>query len=96
MGLASRYVSGYLRTNPPPGKPRLVGADASHAWTSCWCGPLGWIDIDTTNDCFVGDSYVTIAWGRDYGDLCPIQGVFIGGGEHRIEVSVDMSLAANS
>ena len=91
MGLAARYTSGYLRTNPPPGKPRLVGADASHAWCSAWCGPLGWVDFDPTNNCLLNDSYVTIAWGRDYGDVCPIQGVFVGGGEHSIGVSVDVA-----
>jgi len=91
MGLAARYTSGYLRTSPPPGKPRLIGADASHAWCSCWCGPFGWVDFDPTNNCMVGDSYVTIAWGRDYGDVCPIQGVFVGTGEHRIGVSVDVA-----
>jgi transglutaminase-like putative cysteine protease len=91
MGLAARYVSGYLRTTPPAGKPRLVGADASHAWCSAWCGPLGWVDFDPTNNCLVGGSYVTIAWGRDYGDVCPIQGVFVGGGDHRITVSVDVA-----
>lgn len=91
LGLAARYTSGYLRTTPPPGKPRLVGADASHAWCSCWCGPLGWVDFDPTNNCLVSDSYVTIAWGRDYDDVCPIQGVFVGTGEHRIGVSVDVA-----
>lgn len=94
MGLAARYTSGYLRTTPPPGKPRLVGADASHAWCSCWCGPLGWIDFDPTNNCFTSDSHVTIAFGRDYGDVCPIQGVFVGGGEHTIGVSVDVAPVA--
>jgi transglutaminase-like putative cysteine protease len=91
MGLAARYTSGYLRTTPPPGQERLVGADASHAWCSCWCGSLGWIDFDPTNDRLVDDSYITIAWGRDYGDVCPIQGVFVGQGEHRIRVSVDVA-----
>ncbi len=91
MGMAARYTSGYLRTTPPPGKPRLIGADASHAWCSAWCGPLGWIDIDPTNNCLIGESYITIAWGRDYGDVCPIQGVFVGGGEHHINVSVDVA-----
>ena len=91
MGLAARYTSGYLRTTPPPGKARLVGADASHAWCSAWCGPLGWIDFDPTNNCLASDSHVTIAWGRDYGDVCPIQGVFVGGGDHRISVSVDVA-----
>lgn len=94
MGLAARYTSGYLRTTPPPGKPRLVGADASHAWCSCWCGPRGWIDFDPTNNCFTSDSHVTIAFGRDYGDVCPIQGVFVGGGEHTIGVSVDVAPVA--
>ncbi len=93
MGLAARYVSGYLRTIPPAGKPRLVGADASHAWCAVWCGPMGWLDFDPTNNCPVSDSHVTIGWGRDYGDVCPIQGVFVGGGEHRIAVSVDVAPA---
>lgn len=92
MGLAARYTSGYLRTLPPPGRPRLIGADASHAWGAAWCGPLGWIDFDPTNNCLLSDNYVTIAWGRDYGDVCPIQGVFVGGGEHRINVSVDVAV----
>jgi len=94
LGLAARYTSGYLRTLPPPGKPRLVGADASHAWCSCWCGPVGWIDFDPTNNCFTSDSHVTIAFGRDYGDVCPIQGVFVGGGEHKIGVSVEVAPVA--
>jgi transglutaminase-like putative cysteine protease len=91
MGLPARYTSGYLRTAPPPGKPRLVGADVSHAWCAAWCGPLGWIDFDPTNNRLVDDSYVTVAWGRDYSDVCPIQGVFVGGGEHRMGVSVDVA-----
>ena len=90
MGLPCRYVSGYLRTTPPPGKPRLVGADASHAWASAYCGPLGWVDFDPTNNTLIGASHVTIAWGRDYSDVCPIQGVFVGGGEHSMGVSVDV------
>jgi transglutaminase-like putative cysteine protease len=91
IGLPGRYVSGYLRTTPPPGKPRLVGADASHAWASCWCGELGWVDFDPTNNCLVSDNHITTAWGRDYGDVCPIQGVFVGGGEHTMGVSVDVA-----
>jgi transglutaminase-like putative cysteine protease len=90
LGLAARYVSGYVSTTPPPGKPRLQGADASHAWVSVYCGPLGWVDFDPTNDCVVGESHVTIGWGRDYGDVCPIQGVFVGGGEHKMSVAVDV------
>lgn len=93
LGLPSRYVSGYLRTTPPPGKPRLVGADASHAWASAYCGPLGWVDFDPTNNALLSESHVTIAWGRDYGDVCPIQGVFVGGGEHSMGVNVDVTPA---
>lgn len=90
MGLPCRYVSGYLRTTPPPGKPRMIGADASHAWASVHCGPLGWVDFDPTNNALIGESHISIGWGRDYGDVCPIQGVFVGGGEHSMGVSVDV------
>ncbi|MEZ6059573.1 MAG: transglutaminase family protein [Planctomycetaceae bacterium] len=90
VGLAARYVSGYLRTFPPPGKPRLVGADASHAWLSVFCGELGWLDVDPTNNMLVRDEHITLAWGRDYGDVPPLTGVFIGGGQHRMSVSVDV------
>jgi transglutaminase-like putative cysteine protease len=91
FGLAARYVSGYVSTLPPPGMPRLAGADASHAWISAYCGPLlGWIDFDPTNDAVVGESHITIGWGRDYGDACPIQGVFVGGGHHSMHVGVDV------
>ena len=90
MGLPCRYVSGYLRTTPPPGKPRMVGADASHAWASVYCGPLGWVDFDPTNNALAGQSHISIAWGRDYGDVCPLQGVFVGGGEHSMGVNVDV------
>jgi transglutaminase-like putative cysteine protease len=90
LGLPARYVSGYLQTTPPPGKPRLVGADASHAWLSAWCGAHGWVDVDPTNNVQPSLGHVTVAWGRDYSDVCPIKGVFIGGGDHRMEVSVDV------
>ncbi len=90
LGLAARYVSGYVATTPPPGMPRLTGADASHAWISAFCGPLGWVDFDPTNDAVVGDLHITIGWGRDYGDVGPIQGVFVGGGQHSMKVSVDV------
>ncbi len=79
-----------MATTPPPGMPRLAGADASHAWISAFCGPLGWVDFDPTNDAVVGDLHVTVGWGRDYGDVCPIQGVFVGGGHHSMHVGVDM------
>jgi len=90
MGLAARYVSGYICTTPPPGQPRLVGADASHAWVAVFCGPLGWIDLDPTNNLITEDAHITIAWGRDYEDICPVQGVFIGGGEHNMGIAVDV------
>ncbi len=91
MGLCARYVSGYLRTVPPPGKERLIGADQSHAWLSVYCGAdNGWVDFDPTNDCVTGTNHIPISWGRDYSDVAPMRGVFIGGGEHRMEVSVDV------
>jgi len=79
LGLAARYVSGYLLTQPPPGKPRLVGADASHAWAAVWCPPYGWLALDPTNDVPVGQDHVTLAWGRDYADVAPLRGVIRGG-----------------
>lgn len=90
LGLPARYVSGYLRTFPPPGKPRLIGADASHAWLSVFCNELGWIDLDPTNDCIPTTDHITVAWGRDYTDVCPVNGVFVGGGTHTMSVSVDV------
>lgn len=91
LGLAARYVSGYVRTIPPPGQPRLVGADASHAWLSVYCGDLGWVDIDPTNNTLASDEHITLAWGRDYSDVAPVKGVFVGGGRHELEVSVDVA-----
>lgn len=104
IGLAARYVSGYLRTHPPDGKPRLVGADASHAWLSVFGGPAFreaaaatgqlpgplWIDVDPTNNRFASTDHITLAWGRDYNDVPPLTGVFIGGGQHRLSVEVDV------
>ncbi len=90
LGLAARYVSGYLLTHPPEGQPRRIGADASHAWISAWCPGLGWIDADPTNDLLVGEEHVTLAWGRDYGDVSPITGFVVGGGEHQLSVAVDV------
>ena len=96
LGLCARYVSGYLRTTPPPGKPRLIGNDQSHAWVSLYCGQeLGWVDFDPTNDCLTNNNHIPIAWGRDYTDVTPIRGVFLGGGEHRLEVSVDVCPVAD-
>jgi len=90
LGLAARYVSGYIRTFPPPGRPRLIGADASHAWTSVYCPGSGWLDVDPTNNLIPSDSHVTLAWGRDYGDVSPVRGVILGGRDHKLEVGVDM------
>lgn len=89
LGLACRYISGYLETKPPEGKPRLVGADASHAWCSAFLGEWGWVDFDPTNNHVGADSHLTVAWGRDYGDVTPLKGVILGGGEHSLTVSVD-------
>jgi transglutaminase-like putative cysteine protease len=90
LGLAARYVSGYLVTQPPLGQAPLVGATASHAWLSVYCPGHGWIDVDPTNDVFPSNAHITVAYGRDYGDVSPIQGVFLGGGEHTLEVAVDV------
>lgn len=90
VGLAGRYVSGYLSTVPPPGRPRLVGADATHAWVSVFCGEAGWVDLDPTNDQVVSDRHVLLAWGRDYDDVSPLKGVILGGGQHAVSVSVDV------
>ncbi|MEM7576074.1 MAG: transglutaminase family protein [Planctomycetota bacterium] len=93
IGLPARYVSGYLRTEPPPGKPRLIGADASHAWVSVYgaaAGGSGWLDLDPTNDCVVGSDHVTVAWGRDFADVTPVKGVILGGGEHTVQARVDI------
>jgi transglutaminase-like putative cysteine protease len=90
LGLAARYVSGYLMTTPPPGRPRLVGADASHAWLSVFIPGLGWIDTDPTNNLCPCDKHVTLAWGRDYDDVSPIKGVILGGGDHTVRVAVDL------
>jgi transglutaminase-like putative cysteine protease len=90
LNLAARYVSGYLRTYPPPGQPRLVGADASHAWVSAYCPGIGWLDVDPTNNLVPSDGHVTLAWGRDYGDVSPLRGLILGGGAHSLKVGVDM------
>jgi transglutaminase-like putative cysteine protease len=85
MNLAARYVSGYLRTYPPPGKPRLIGADASHAWVSAYCPGVGWLDVDATNNVVPSDGHVTLAWGRDYGDVSPLHGLVLGGEAHTLQ-----------
>lgn len=90
LGLPARYVSGYLETLPPAGQPRLVGADASHAWIQLWCGEAGWIDLDPTNDLIPGERHITLAWGRDFADVSPMRGVLVGSGNHQLKVAVDV------
>jgi transglutaminase-like putative cysteine protease len=91
-GLSARYVSGYLRTNAPgPAEneeKKLVGDAASHAWVSVWSPPYGWIEFDPTNGCFAGTDHVAVAWGRDFGDVSPLRGVILGGGQHKLSVTV--------
>jgi transglutaminase-like putative cysteine protease len=90
LRIPCRYVSGYLLTRPPPGQKKLQGADASHAWISIWAPETGWVDFDPTNGLIVQDEHVTVAYGRDYLDVSPINGVLIGGGAHTVSVSVDV------
>jgi len=90
LGLPAAYVSGYLLNRRAAGQPQLLGADASHAWVSMWCPQLGWIDLDPTNDMVVGDEHVTLAVGRDFGDVTPLRGVIRGGGEHTMRVAVSV------
>ncbi len=93
LGLAARYASGYLLTHPPPGRPRLVGADASHAWVSVYCpGAEGeWVDFDPTNNLLPDTEHITMAIGRDFGDVSPLRGVILGGGSHEPEVAVTVT-----
>lgn len=92
LGLAARYVSGYLETLPPPGKPKLVGADASHAWLSVLVPSAGWLDLDPTNDRIPNERYITTAWGRDYADVTPLKGVvFSSAKKQKLDVSVDVA-----
>jgi len=90
MGLAARYVSGYIETLPPPGKEKLVGTDASHAWFSVFFPETGWLDFDPTNNQMPMDKHITVAWGRDFDDVTPLKGIAFGGGQHRLSVSVDV------
>ena len=92
IGLPARYISGYIETLPLPGQPRLIGADASHAWCSVWAGPCGWLDVDPTNNQMPPQRHVTVAWGRDYDDVAPVRGVVIGPpGGQTLTVSVDVA-----
>ena len=96
LRVPARYVSGYLHTRPPPGRPKLQGADASHAWISVWSPEYGWVDMDPTNGIVVRDEHVTVAVGRDYDDVSPISGVLRGGGEHTVSVAVDVTAIAGA
>jgi transglutaminase-like putative cysteine protease len=91
LGLPARYVSGYLETRPPPGRPRLQGADASHAWVSVYMpAAASWIDFDPTNNLIVGNHHIVLGHGRDYSDVTPLKGVIFGGGKHSVQVAVDV------
>lgn len=91
VGIPARYLSGYILTHPLPGKPRLIGADATHAWVEAWCPGHGWLGLDPTNGKAVTDEFIALACGRDYADVIPLRGVVVGGGEHSLEVSVTMT-----
>lgn len=90
FGLSARYISGYMETLPEPGKPRLIGADASHAWFAVYLPGAGWLDFDPTNNKLPYDQHITLAWGRDYADVTPLKGIAFGGGQHTLSVSVDV------
>ncbi|HET7887316.1 MAG TPA: transglutaminase family protein [Bradyrhizobium sp.] len=93
LGLPAAYVSGYLRTIPPPGKARLQGADATHAWVAVWCGEaLGWIGLDPTNDILVENDHIVLAIGRDFSDVSPVDGIIVGSPKQKLNVAVDVIL----
>ena len=97
LGLPARYVSGYIRTRPPPGQARRLGADQSHAWVDAWLGvEHGWVGLDPTNGLIVHDEHVVLAWGRDYDDIAPLRGVILGGGEQSLTVEVELEDASPS
>jgi transglutaminase-like putative cysteine protease len=90
LKLPARYVSGYLRTYRIPGKPEPEGCDVSHAWVSAYCPGGGWLDVDPTNNVVPTQNHVTIAWGRDYGDVSPLRGLILGGRDHTLKVQVNI------
>jgi transglutaminase-like putative cysteine protease len=93
LGLPAAYVSGYLRTIPPPGKARLQGADATHAWVSLWCGDeLGWIGFDPTNDLLIENDHIILGVGRDFSDVSPVDGIIVGSPRQKLGVAVDVVL----
>ena len=89
-GLPARYVSGYLLTDPPPGQPRMLGVDASHAWVAAYSPGHGWVEFDPTNDQLADERYITLAWGADFADVVPVRGVILGGGEQKLDVEVSV------
>ncbi|MFC0131851.1 transglutaminase family protein [Massilia eurypsychrophila] len=91
VGLPARYMSGYILTHPPAGKPRLIGADASHAWVSVYCPELGWVDFDPTNRRLVQHEHITLGWGRDFSDVTPMRGIVLGGGKQDLDVQVTVT-----
>ncbi len=91
LGLPARYMSGYILTHPPAGQPRMIGADASHAWVSVYCPVLGWVDFDPTNRCLVQSEHITLGWGRDFSDVTPMRGIVLGGGEQKLVVRVTVT-----
>ncbi len=91
LGLPARYVSGYLLTQPPKGQPRLIGADASHAWVALYIPSYGWLALDPTNNIVPSDKHIMLAWGRDFSDVSPLRGVILGGGEHEVDVGVTVT-----
>lgn len=90
LGLAARYVSGYMETLPPPGQEKLQGADATHAWLAVFIPDWGWLELDPTNGCLPDERYIVLGWGRDFADVTPLKGVMTGGGEHLLNVAVDV------
>jgi transglutaminase-like putative cysteine protease len=90
LGLPARYVSGYLLTDPPPGMPRLMGVDASHAWVAAYSPEHGWVEFDPTNNQLADQRYITLTWGADFADVVPLRGVIFGGGEQRLDVEVSV------
>jgi len=93
-GLPARYVSGYLLTEPPPGRPRLMGVDASHAWVAAYSPAHGWVEFDPTNNIMVGEEHIVLAYGRDFSDVSPLRGVILGGGSHSVAVAVTVAPAS--
>jgi transglutaminase-like putative cysteine protease len=91
IGLAARYMSGYIETLPPPGKPKLVGADASHAWLAIYVPEMGWVEYDSTNNLLVSDKHIRVAYGRDFSDVVPMKGIVYSGGGQKMIVKVDVN-----